>query len=149
MDSKVKQYTMYEVFNMNVLKELQSAIDSKTAMLNIPNIIKENIYNIDGVELYKDVTKYLNTVENKLSIKLPDENIVGIILHLSFVIGRLRNEDNPATYPEKDNFISENINLYTIVKENLIFINNKYKIDIVDDEICYLMNLLSNSQTSL
>ena len=145
VDSKVKQYTMYEVFNMNVLKELQSTIDSKTAMLNIPKIIKENIYNIDGVELFNDVTKLLNTLENKLSIKLSDENIVGVILHLSFVIGRLRNEDNPAIYPEKDNYISENINLYNIVKENLVFINNKYKIDIVDDEICYLMNLLSNS----
>ena len=145
VDSPIKQYTMYEVFNMNILKELQTAIDSKTAMLNIPKIIKENIYNIDGVELFNDVTKLLNTLETKLSIKLSDENTVGIILHLSFVIGRLRNEDNPAIYPEKDNYISENINLYNIIKENLVFINNKYQIDIVDDEICYLMNLLSNS----
>ena len=149
VDSALKQYTMYEVFNTNVLKELQSAIDLKTAMLNIPKVIKENIYNIDGVELYNDVTKYLNIVENKLSIKLPDENIVGIILHLSFVVGRLRNEDNPAVYPEKDSYISENMNLYNIVKENLIFINNKYKIYIVDDEICYLMKLLSNSEPTI
>jgi Transcriptional antiterminator len=149
VDSEVKQYTMYEVFNMNVLKELQAAIDSKTAMLNIPKIIKENIYNIDGAELYNDVTKLLNTLQEKLSIKLSDENLVGVILHLSFVVGRLRNEDNPASYPMKDNYISENIELYNIVKENLTFITNKYKIDIVDDEVCYLMNLLSNSENKL
>jgi len=146
IDSLIKQYTMYEVFNMHVLKELQSAIDSKTAMLNIPKIIKENIYNIDGVELFNDVTKLLNTLQNKLSIKLSDENLVGVILHLSFVIGRLRNEDNPATYPMKDDYISENLDLYNIIKENLAFIVNKYKIDIIDDEICYLINLLSNSE---
>lgn len=149
VDSEIKQYTMYEVFNMNVLKELQAAIDSKTAMLNIPKIIKENIYNIDGAELYNDVTKLLNTLQEKLSIKLSDENLVGVILHLSFVVGRLRNEDNPASYPMKDNYISENIELYNIVKENLTFITNKYKIDIVDDEVCYLMNLLSNSENKL
>ncbi|BCZ48939.1 transcriptional regulator [Clostridium gelidum] len=147
VDSKVKQYSMYEVFNMNVLKELQTSIDSKTAMLNIPKIIKENIYNVDGVALFNDVTKLLKILENKLSIKLSDENTVGVILHLSFVIGRLRNEDNPAAYPMKDVYISENIDLYNIIKENLTFINNKYKIDIVDDEICYLMNLLSNAET--
>lgn len=146
VDSQIKQYTMYEVFNMHVLKELQTAIDSKTAMLNLPKIIKENIYNIDGVELFNDVTKLLNTLQNKLSIKLSDENLVGVILHLSFVIGRLRNEDNPATYPMKDDYIYENINLYNIIKENLVFITNKYKIDIIDDEICYLINLLSNSE---
>jgi transcriptional regulatory protein LevR/transcriptional regulator with AAA-type ATPase domain len=145
VDSEIKQYTMYEVFNMNVLKELQATIDSKTAMLNIPKIIKENIYNIDGVELFNDVTKLLNTLQDKLSIKLSDENLVGVILHLSFVIGRLRNEDNPATYPMKDDYIYENIELYNIIKENLAPISNKYKIEIVDDEICYLMNLLSNN----
>jgi len=146
VDSEVKQYSMYEVFNMNVLKELQTSIDSKTAMLNIPKIIKENIYNVDGVGLFNDVTKLLKILENKLSIKLSDENTVGVILHLSFVIGRLRNEDNPAAYPMKDVYIAENIDLYNIIKENLTFINNKYKIDIVDDEICYLMNLLSNAE---
>ena len=138
---------MYEVFNMDILKELQATIDSKTAMLNIPKIIKENIYNIDGVELYNDVTKLLNTLQDKLSIKLSDENLVGVILHLSFVIGRLRNEDNPATYPMKDEYIYENTELYNIIKENLTFISNKYKIEIVDDEICYLMNLLSSNVT--
>ena len=84
-------------------------------------------------------------MQDKLSIKLSDENLVGVILHLSFVIGRLRNEDNPAIYPMKDDYISENIDLYNLIKENLAFITNKYKIDIVDDEICYLINLLSNS----
>ncbi|WP_160689441.1 sigma-54-dependent transcriptional regulator [Clostridium sp. C2-6-12] len=149
VDSEVKQYTMYEVFNMDVLKELQASIDSKTAMLNIPKIIKENIYNIDGVELYNDVTKLLNTLQDKLCIKLSDENLVGVILHLSFVVGRLRNEDNPATFPMKNNYISENMELYNIIKENLTFITNKYKIDINDDEICYLMNLLLNSESKI
>lgn len=149
VDSPIKQYTMYEVFNMNVLKELQSIIDSKLTMINLPKIIKENIYNIDGVELYKDVTLFLNILQEKLLIKLSDENMVGVILHLSFVIGRLRNEDNPAVYPEKEKYIEENINLYNILKENLIFITNKYKVEISDDEICYLMNLLSNSAPEL
>ena len=72
VDSNVKQYTMYEVFNMSIIKQLQDTIDSKTAMLNIPLIIKENIYNIDGVELFNDITKFLNVTQHKLSIKLSD-----------------------------------------------------------------------------
>ncbi|WP_017211272.1 sigma 54-interacting transcriptional regulator [Clostridium beijerinckii] len=149
VDSPIKQYTMYEVFNMNVLKELQSIIDSKLTMINLPKIIKENIYNIDGVELYKDVTLFLNILQEKLLIKLSDENMVGVILHLSFVIGRLRNEDNPAVYPQKEKYLEENLNLYNIIKENLNFITSKYKVEISDDEICYLMNLLSNSAPEL
>ncbi len=149
VNSPIKQYAMYEVFNMDVLKELQAAIDSKNTMLNLPKIIKENIYNIDGAELFKDVTNLLNTLQEKLSIKLSDENTVGIILHLSFVVGRLRNDDNPAVYPNKDVFIKENINLYNIVRDNLNFINIKYNINIIDDEVCYLMNLLLNTEPTL
>ncbi len=149
VNSPIKQYAMYEVFNMDVLKELQASIDSKNTMLNLPKIIKENIYNIDGAELFKDVTNLLNTLQEKLSIKLSDENTVGIILHLSFVVGRLRNDDNPAVYPNKDVFIKENINLYNIVRDNLNFINIKYNINIIDDEVCYLMNLLLNTEPTL
>ncbi len=144
VDSPIKQYTMYDVFNMNILKELQDAIDSKTAMLNIPLIIKENIYNVDGVELFNDVTKFLDIIQNKLSITLSDEKNVGIILHLSFVIGRLKNGDILTEYENKEKYISENINLYNTIKENFAFLNKKYKIELLDDELCYIMKLLSN-----
>ena len=145
VDSNVKQYTMYEVFNMSIIKQLQDTIDSKTAMLNIPLIIKENIYNIDGVELFNDITKFLNVTQHKLSIKLSDEKTVGVILHLSFVIGRLKNGDTLTEYQNKEKYILENIYLYNTVKENFAFLNNKYTIELSDDELCYIMNLLANT----
>jgi len=145
VDSNVKQYTMYEVFNMSIIKQLQDTIDSKTAMLNIPLIIKENIYNIDGVELFNDITKFLNVTQHKLSIKLSDEKTVGVILHLSFVIGRLKNGDTLTEYQNKEKYISENIYLYNTIKENFAFLNNKYTIELSDDELCYIMNLLANT----
>ena len=149
VNSEVKQYSMYEVFNMNILKELQNAIDAKTAMLNIPLIIKENIYNVDSVELFNDVTKFLNIMQDKLSMNLSDERTVGIILHLSFVIGRLKNGGTPTEYQNKEKYIAENINLYNIIKENFEFLNKKFNIELSDDEICYIMNLLSNTDPTL
>lgn len=145
VDSAVKQYTMYEVFNMNILKELQDTIDSKTAMLNVPLIIKENIDNVDGIELFNDVTKFLNIIQSKLSISISREKNVGIILHLSFVVGRLKNGDVTTEYENKKQYISENINLYNTVKESFGFLNKKYKIELSDDETCYIMNLLIES----
>lgn len=143
VNSEVKQYSMYEVFNMNVLKELQNTMDSKTAMLNLPLIIKENIYNIDSVELFNDVTNFLDIMQDRLSMNLSDERTVGIILHLSFVIGRLKNGDTSTEYQDKEKYISDNKDLYNIVKENFKFLSDKYKIELSDDEICYIMNLLS------
>lgn len=145
VDSDITQYTMYEIFNMNILKKIQSTVDSKAVLLSIPSIINENIHNIDGIELFNDVTKFLNIIQAKLSIELSNEKTAGIILHLSFVIGRLKNGDTPNEYPDKKKYIKDNLNLYNIIKENFNFINNKYKIELSDNEICYIMNLLSDS----
>ena len=48
-------------------------------------------------------------------------------------------------YPNKDKYITENIDLYNIIKENFSFLTNKYKIELSDDELCYIMNVLANT----
>lgn len=141
VDLNIKQYTLAEVFNMNIIKELQDSINYKTAMLNIPTVINENIQNVDGNELFNDVTTLLNKAQSKLSIKLSNEKTVGVTLHLAFLVGRLMNGDSAAEYEDKNEFISKNNKLYNIIKEEFSSLNNKYNIEISDDEICYLINL--------
>ena len=89
--------------------------------------------------------KFLKVIQSKLSISLSDEKTVGIILHLSFVIGRLKNGDTLTEYQNKEKYISENVNLYNTIKESFLFINSKYKIELSDDELCYIMNFLANA----
>lgn len=146
VDVNIKQYSMYEVFNMNVIKSLQNSINLKTAMLNIPTVINENIDNVDGLDLFNDVTNFLKKIQSKLSITLSDEKTVGVTLHLAFVVGRLKNGDTPAEYLDKENYIAENTDLYNLINDEFSSLNIKYNIKISDDEICYIMNLMQPSE---
>lgn len=81
---------MYDVLNMKVLDSLQESIDIKTTLLKMPIIIQENIDNFDGIELYNDIIIFLKRLEETLSLKLKDESLIGIILHLAFMLSRLK-----------------------------------------------------------
>jgi transcriptional regulatory protein LevR len=78
-------------------------------------------------------------VEDELSIKLKSEKTIGVILHIAFMISKLKNGEIPVEYPDKEEFIAENTYYYNIIKECFIFLCNKYSVEISDNEICYVM----------
>lgn len=139
IDIDIKQYSMYDVVNMRVINELQESIDIKTTLIKMPLILKENIANVDGIELYNDLSYTLDRLENKLSVKLKNEKLIGLTLHLAFMISKLKAGDTLIEYPENKDFITENLKLYTVVKDCFIFLCSKYSVEISDDEICYVM----------
>lgn len=140
----VKQFSMSDTISGKSLNEMQNLINTKIALSNIPMILNENIPNISGIELTDDINLLLSELQTKLSIHLTPEKLVGITLHLSFLIGRLRNNEKTVVYPNKENYIKENFSLYNIIKESIIFIRNKYNIEFTDNDICYLIQHFSS-----
>ena len=140
----VKQFSMSDTISGKSLNEMQNLINTKIALSNIPMILNENIPNISGTELTDDINLFLSELQTKLSIHLTSEKLVGITLHLSFLIGRLRNNEKTVVYPNKENYIRENFSLYNIIKESIIFIRNKYNIEFTDNDICYLIQHFSS-----
>jgi len=142
----IKQYNMYDVISMKVVKELQQIIDTKTTLLKMSFIFKENIDNFDGDDLYNDINQFFKRLATKLSITLTDESLIGLILHLAFTLSRLRKGEYSIEYPDKEELISRHLDIYAAVKEQIIFFYNKHFIKITDDEICYIINFLVSSQ---
>lgn len=140
----VKQFSMSDTISGKSLNEMQNLINTKIALSNIPMILNENIPNISGTELTDDINLFLSELQTKLSIHLTSEKLVGITLHLSFLIGRLRNNEKTVVYPNKENYIKENFSLYNIIKESIIFIRNKYNIEFTENDICYLIQHFSS-----
>lgn len=142
----IKQFSMSDTISGKALNEMQNLIDTKIALSNIPKIINENIPNISGVELADDINLLLSELQTKLSIHLTSEELVGITLHTSFLIGRLRNNEKTVLYPNKENYIKENFSLYNTIKESVIGIRNKYNIEFSDNDICYLIEHFSSKK---
>lgn len=139
LNTTINQYSMSDVISMKVINELQEIVDTKTALFKMRLILRENIDNLDGEELYDNITQFIKRVELELNIKLVDDRLIGLILHISFMLSRAKKGEASIAYPNKEAFIENNFNLYAIIKENYIFLYNKYFIEISDDEICYIV----------
>lgn len=148
VDMDIKQYSMYDVISMKVINELQEIIDAKNTLIKMNLILKENIDNLDGDILYNDILSVLNKIASKLSITLDDETLIGIILHLAFTISRLKKGEPPVEFPNKDVFASKYIDTYKTIQEEIVFLFNKYNIEMSDNEIYYLISFLFHEQSS-
>lgn len=140
VDINIDQYSMNDVFNMRIMTKIQKIVDMRTTMLSIPQIISENIKNVDANKLFYDVNTFLKKLTDQIKVVLTEETIIGLILHLSFVIGRLKNNTPLTEYPLKQIYISDNITLYNIIKNQFNIFCQKYNVNSSDDEICYIMN---------
>lgn len=140
VDLDIKQYNIYDVLSMKVLSELQEIVDTKSALLKMGSILKENIDNFNGEELYNDITHVLDRIQTKLSTRLSDGKLIGLILHLAFMISKLKKGKSSIEFPDRDEFIDKHSNIYQVIKENFVFLYNKYFIEISDNEICYVIN---------
>ncbi|WP_278279691.1 PRD domain-containing protein [Clostridium sp. DMHC 10] len=87
----------------------------------------------------------MNAVENKLKFKLDDDSLIGLILHTAFSISRLKKGQEAVEFPDKNEFIENNLNLYNIIKENYLFLYNKYYIKISKSELCYIADFFLES----
>ena len=147
IDLAIKQYNLYDVLSMKVLNELQETLDNKTVLLKMGLILKEHVDNLNGEELYNDIMFTIKRIESKLSLKLNDESLIGVILHMGCTISRLKKGECSVDYPDKEEFIRIHAAIYKIIKKSLIFFYSKYLIKISENEICYIINLFINDLT--
>ncbi|WP_234123849.1 sigma 54-interacting transcriptional regulator [Clostridium hydrogenum] len=140
IDLDIKQYNMHDVLSLKAMDELQESIDTKSVVQKMSSILKENIDNIDGKELYEDITQFISRIDHKLNIKLTDDIFIGLVLHIAFSLSRLKKGQAAVEYPDKEDFIERNSNLYTLVKESYMPLYSKYYIEFSDSEICYITN---------
>ncbi|ADZ19431.1 putative transcriptional regulator of levanase operon, AAA-ATPase domain (NtrC family), fused to 2 BglG-like domains [Clostridium acetobutylicum EA 2018] len=148
VDLNIKQYNMHDVLSMNVIDEIQQLVDTKSIILKLSLILKENIDNIDGKQLYDDIYRFVKRVEFKLKLKVDDEVFIGLVLHIAFAISRLKKGSHSAEYPDKEDFIKDNMKVYSVIKENFVYLYNKYLVDFSDNELCYITNFFLNSPAS-
>ncbi|MCM8709848.1 sigma 54-interacting transcriptional regulator [Clostridium sp. SYSU_GA19001] len=140
VDIDIPQYNMYDVINLKIIDELQETVDLKTTLIKMPQILKENIMNLDGEELCIDVMNTIKRFESKLEVKLKDEKLIGLVMHIALLVSKLKNGDNSVDYPKKSEFIMKYTNIYNKIKETCDLLCSKYCVDITDSEICYMMN---------
>jgi transcriptional regulatory protein LevR len=102
--------------------------------------LKYHLKNVDGETVFQSIRTCISTIETELGIKMHGDNLIGIALHISCMIDRLKEQETMVQYPDKENYMVEHQRSYTIVRQAVKFLESTYDIKIPDDEICFIMN---------
>lgn len=142
INTEIPQYNLEEVIGLNAISDIQRIIDIQSTYYKMGKTLKCHLKNIDGEKVFEDVKQFISKIQKSINEKIAIEDLIGITLHISCMIDRLKSGEKLIEYRDKNQYIDNNKGLYYIVKNLLFFIEEKYKINIMDDEVCYIMNII-------
>lgn len=143
VDIGVPQYGLHEVLSLEAIKSIQKLIDIETTYIKMGDTLKNQLKYINSKGVLQDIKRFINVIENDLKIKVNTNALIGIALHMACMIDRVKGGGTIEKYMDKERYISENLELYKIVKKACGILEEKYGIAISDDEICYLMSFFN------
>lgn len=143
LDINIPQFTLEEVLNLNAIKKIQYIIDVENTYIKLEDTLKNQLKNVEGSALSEDVKKFIASVEDELNITLNIDKLIALTLHISCMVDRLLGKGYIVKYPGKEENIAINNGLYETIRNELKFLYEKYKIDISEDEICYIMDFFN------
>lgn len=141
---KIPKFGLEEVLSLRAIKAIQNAIDVETTYLKMGETLKYQLKNIDGAEVFADIKKFIQQVEDALNTKIDTNILIGVTLHMGCMIDRLKAGDNIIEFEEREKYIEENEELYEVIKKACEPINKKYKMEILRDEICFIMSFFNS-----
>ena len=139
VDTEITQFGIDEVLNQTALKDIQELIDIETTYLKIGDTFENHFQNVDAGSVLKGVKKFIDNIENSLGIKIDTSVLIGIAIHIGCMIDRLKGGGSVDEFQGKQQYISENFRLYTLIKQESDVLNQIFQINIPEDEICCMM----------
>lgn len=139
LELNLPQYGIDEVLNQAALPQIQKQIDIEITYLKLRDTLENQLKHVDSQIVLSDVKEFITHIETALTLKIDTNILIGVALHLSCMIDRLKAGGIIEPFLNKARYISQHPELYQLIKRHLEPLNQKYQINISEDEMCYIM----------
>lgn len=143
IDTKIPQFDLAEILSLDAIPSIQRLIDIETTYIKIGDTLENQLENVGGKSVLKDIKKFISNIEEELNAKINTNALIGITFHMAAVIERLKKGEKIDEFEDKDRYIQNNRELYSIVRYACTYLENQYDIKISDDEVCYISTNLN------
>jgi transcriptional regulator with AAA-type ATPase domain/transcriptional regulatory protein LevR len=137
--SDLPQFGIAAVLNQSALPDIQKLVDIETTYRTIGDTLENHLKHVNGRYAMKGIKQFIDSIENRLRVKIDTSVLIGIAIHIGCMIDRLKGGGKIDHFEGKARFIEENFELYQVVKGNCETLSQKFQIHISDDEVCNLM----------
>lgn len=138
--SKIKKL----VNNINDVNNFEEEIEYDELFAKVFLAIENEIKSYD-IRAFKNLfKKFIENVKNKLNYTLNKDILVGLILHMSCAIERIIKGNKMPVCTNKKHLMNKYVDEIRIIKNNLKEIEDYYQISITDDEVCFILMIITS-----
>lgn len=135
-----------EVFTEKGIERLDGIVDRESDFNKICESLKTQIKGVNCYNLVNDIRTFINNVENSLDMKVEPAAEIGILMHVSFLVDKLRNKGKETMFNGLNEYRAKHNKDFIMVKRALKIIEVDYNINIGDDEIAYIVKMILNNR---
>ncbi|MBD8046080.1 sigma 54-interacting transcriptional regulator [Clostridium faecium] len=129
---------------INTLKEI---IEINNNYTKISLSLKEHL-NFEGSDtVVEEVKQSVEQIETQLEKVISDEVEIGIIIHICFLIDKLKNGGSELMFKDLDEFIDEYSREITQIKQSLKSLEEQYDVEIGDNELAYICRMFMYNES--
>lgn len=127
------------------VNKISKLIEAEEDYIKIEKSLKNHL-KLDKVEdLVGDCRAIIRSIEKILSMVINEEAKTGIILHLAFMIDRIKNKNETIIHEDVDAMRNIYTKEFILIKQTLKPLEQKYHIEINDDELAHIVKILINN----
>jgi transcriptional regulatory protein LevR/transcriptional regulator with AAA-type ATPase domain len=142
-------FHLQDVLNMKATKTIQELITYEETYLKMAETLQDTISLKNAKNVISVIRRSLNDIQVQTGRFFKNEDLMGIVLHMSCMINRIQNEEPLIPFKNKEDKINNHYLLYLKMKKILQQIEEACDIIIPDDEICYLMEFYSRNEIAI
>ena len=135
-----------EVFTEEGINRLNSLVSEEIQYINVSDSLKSQIKGIDSYMLVEEIKNILSNIEGSLSTNISSDVKLGIVMHICFLIDKLKNGGLETQFIGLNEYKNEKDKEFTIIKGAFKRIEMEYNINIGDNEIGHIVRMVLNDK---
>lgn len=145
----VPSFSAMDILAGDGMAKLELLINREQDYLKIKDSLKCHIKSVSAEGLVGDIRKLIRDIEQGLQIVLPQDVTVGIVLHISFMVDKLKTGDRAIIFQELSNYRSLHSREFILISQALKALEGKYQIRVVEDELAYIVRMVIENGVSV
>ncbi|VBB05161.1 phosphotransferase system mannose-type iia component [Lucifera butyrica] len=133
------------------IAKLETLLSEEQEYLKIKKSLRTHIKSAPVETLIEDIRKIIRRIEQELNLLISQDVKMGMILHISFMVDKLRNSDSQSqsVFADLPAYCSQYGKEFSIIQETLKILEKNYQIHITQDEIAYIVRMVVENSDSV
>ncbi|RII36443.1 sigma-54-dependent transcriptional regulator [Clostridium chromiireducens] len=124
---------------------LDQLINCEYDFLKVQKALINEIKNLNCIKLVSCIREVIEKIQESLEIKVQHDAQVGMLIHMSFLVDRLKNGGKEILFKNLKGYKEENSKEFSEIKKALKAFEETYDIKIGDDEVAYIVRMVKEN----